>query len=232
MSSGKSVYIFIGPPGSGKGTLSHLCAKALGWVQLSTGNLCRKHVAEQTEIGKQIDFALKSGKLVSDSLINTMVHDWFINTIEHVDSIILDGYPRTVGQAQVLHEFLQKKLPHVLVKVIRFSISDESVITRICGRLVCQNKDCQEVYSLNSGVRTPCAQMKCDKCSTDLGRRDDDISDSVKDRLQTYYKHEQDLLNFYKENFFTMQELAVEKHVDKVFEDFKKSVGINSHDHH
>ena len=120
MNPKKSVFIFIGPPGSGKGTLSHLCVSSLRWVQLSTGNLCRKHIAEQTEIGKQIDFALKSGKLVSDSLINAMVHDWFSMTIQEADNIILDGYPRTVAQAEALHEYLQKNLSHVDVQVIRF----------------------------------------------------------------------------------------------------------------
>jgi len=227
LSQQKSVYIFVGPPGSGKGTLSHLCVKTLGWVQLSTGNLCRKHIAEQTEIGKQIDFALKSGKLVSDYLINAMVHEWFASTIQHADSVILDGYPRTVGQAQALHDFLQKNLPQVSVKVVRFFISDESVISRICGRLVCQNKDCQEVYSLNPGARVPSQEMKCDVCSSDLGRRNDDAVAAVTDRLQTYHKHEQDLLNFYAQTLFEAKELTVEKHLDEVFEDFKKLVGLN-----
>lgn len=227
MSQKKSVYIFVGPPGSGKGTLSHLCVKTLGWVQLSTGNLCRKHIAEQTEIGKQIDFALKSGKLVSDCLINAMVHEWFASTIQQADSIILDGYPRTVGQAQALHEFLEQHLPEVSVNVVRFFISDESVISRICGRLVCQNKDCQEVYSLNIGARVPSQEMKCDVCSSDLGRRNDDAVAAVVDRLQTYHKHEQDLLNFYAQTLFEAKELTVEKHLDEVFEDFKKLVGLN-----
>ena len=68
----KSIFIFLGPPGSGKGSLSQFCVKRLGWQQLSTGNLCREHIARQTEIGKQIDFAIKSGKLISDSLIIEM----------------------------------------------------------------------------------------------------------------------------------------------------------------
>ena len=67
----KQVYIFVGPPGAGKGSLSRYVLKSLGWVQLSTGNLCRKHIAEQTSIGKEIDFAIKSGKLISDNLITS-----------------------------------------------------------------------------------------------------------------------------------------------------------------
>jgi adenylate kinase len=227
LSQKKNVYIFVGPPGSGKGTLSHLCVKTLGWVQLSTGNLCRKHIAEQTEIGKQIDFALKSGKLVSDNLINAMVNEWFVSTIQHADNIILDGYPRTVGQAQVLHDFLKQHLPSLNVKVIRFYISNESVINRICGRLICLNKDCQEVYSLHKGARVPSQEMKCDVCLTDLGRRNDDAVTAVQDRLQTYHKHEQDLLNFYAQTEFEAKELSVEKQLDEVFDDFKKLIGSN-----
>ena len=231
MKPGKSVYIFIGPPGSGKGTLSQLCAKTLNWVQLSTGNLCRKHVAEQTEIGKQIDFALKSGKLVSDSLVNTMVQEWFEKTIQQSDNIILDGYPRTVAQAESLYDFLQK-YKHVSVWVIRFFIDDQSVINRISGRLVCKNKNCQEVYSLNPDARIPTQEMQCDVCCAALGRRNDDADIAIKDRLQTYHKHEQDLLNFYRQTSFTTKELAVEKQLDQVFEDFKKLVEISENDYH
>lgn len=224
MSQKKQVYIFIGPPGSGKGTLSHLCERKLGWIQLSTGNLCRKHIAEQTEIGKQIDFALKSGKLVSDSLINAMVHDWFNSIIKQEDNIILDGFPRTVGQAEALHDFLKPHLEIIDVQVVRFSISDESVISRICGRLVCLNKDCQEVYSLNPGSRMPAKHMKCDICSSELGRRNDDAVTAVKDRLQTYHKHERDLLGFYARTPFLVKEFMAEMHLEDVFEEFKKLV--------
>ncbi len=228
MKSAKSVYIFVGPPGSGKGTLSHLCVKTLGWVQLSTGNLCRRHIADRTEIGQQIDFALKSGKLVSDDLINAMVQEWFISAIQESDNIILDGYPRTVGQAQALHTFLQEKMPNVSVNVVRFFISDEAVVSRICGRLVCQNKDCQEVYSLHPGARIPAMEMRCDSCSGILGRRTDDAITAVQDRLQTYYKHEQDLLNFYAQEPFKTKELAVNKQLDEVFEEFKELVGLSN----
>jgi adenylate kinase len=225
LSPGKNVFIFIGPPGSGKGTLSHLCVKALGWVQLSTGNLCRKHIAEQTEIGKQIDFALKSGKLVSDSLINDMVHDWFATTVQESDNIILDGYPRTVAQAEALHDFLNKKMPEVAVQVVRFFVSDDVVINRICSRLVCLNKDCQEVYSSSPGSRQSKRAMICDVCSSQLGRRNDDEMSSAIDRLQTYHKHEQELINFYRRAHLTIKEFEVERPLVQVFDDFKKVIG-------
>lgn len=225
MSPGKNVFIFIGPPGSGKGTVSQLCVNTLGWVQLSTGNLCRKHIAENTQIGKQIDFALKSGKLVSDSLINEMVHDWFGTTIQRSDNIILDGYPRTVAQAKALHDFLVKSMPEVRVQVVRFFASDEVVISRIGHRLVCSNKDCQQVYSTNPGARKPKHEMICDECSSLLVRRNDDEGSSVKDRLQTYHKHERELIDFYKQAHLAVREFEVERPLEQVFDDFKKIVG-------
>lgn len=219
------MFIFIGPPGSGKGTLSQLCVTTLGWVQLSTGNLCRKHIAENTQIGKQIDFALKSGKLVSDSLINEMVHDWFGITIQSSDNIILDGYPRTVAQAKSLHDFLMKRMPEVQVQVVRFFASDEVVIGRIGHRLVCSNKDCQQVYSTNVNARQSREPMICDECSSLLIRRNDDEGSSIMDRLQTYHKHEQELINFYKQVQLVVREFEVEKPLEQVFADFKKIVG-------
>ena len=98
------VILFIGPPGSGKGTLSQKCVQKLGWQQISTGDLCRRHIAKQTEIGKSIDFAIKSGKLVSDGLISQMVFDWFRQENIESDVVILDGYPRTVNQAKDFDE--------------------------------------------------------------------------------------------------------------------------------
>lgn len=225
MSTTKNVYIFIGPPGSGKGTLSHLCVKLLGWVQLSTGNLCRKHIAEATEIGKQIDFAIKSGNLVSDSLINAIVYQWFADTLATADNIILDGYPRTVAQAHALYEFLTPRLSGVGVRIIRFFVSDKAVVERIGARLVCLNKDCQEVYSLHRNARVPAIPMKCDICSSELGRRDDDEQSAVTDRLQTYHRHEQDLLNYYQATPFAIEHFSVEKPLEEVFEEFKKLIG-------
>lgn len=227
MSVPKKVYLFIGPPGSGKGTLSHLCVKNLDWVQLSTGNLCRKHVAEYTEIGKQIDFALKSGKLVSDSLITDVVKEWFVEAINHADSIILDGYPRTLGQATAFHEYFLKNKAQAELIIVRFNIDDETVLARICGRLVCQNRDCQKVYSLLEG--SPCAPqeiMKCDACCSELGRRNDDRVAAIKERLLIYHQHEQDLLNFYHEQGYPIREFSAKGQLPEVFNDFKKLVGI------
>ncbi len=98
MSTERSIVIFIGPPGAGKGSLSQLCVKELGWAQLSTGNLCRYHITEQTELGKQIDLAIKSGKLISDGVIVDMVDKALPETFKQSPIVILDGFPRTVAK--------------------------------------------------------------------------------------------------------------------------------------
>ena len=217
------VYLFIGPPGSGKGTLSNLLVRQYGWAQLSTGNLCRKHISEQTEIGKQIDLAIKSGKLVSDSLVNAMVEQWFAEVVTQTSDIILDGYPRTVAQAQAFDAFLTKLPTPVDLWVIRFGISDQAVIERIAGRLMCQNKECQKVYSaIGESHLAPKSPMICDACGSALGRRNDDAGALISERLSAYHKHEQDLIDFYKKQNYRIIEINVEMPFDAVFTDFRQ----------
>lgn len=223
------LVIFIGPPGSGKGTLSQLCVDRLGWRQLSTGALFRKHIAEQTPIGKSIDFAIKSGKLVSDELVTSMAIEWLADTFNREKSdIILDGFPRTVAQAAALKEFIgQQSLP-VEIKVVRFYMTDEGIIRRLMARRMCSTKACQAVYSVIEG--SPLAPKKhneCDKCSGVLERRSDDTEEAIKNRLKTYHDHEKKLLDFYRNDpDTTMLELDVDKTSDSVFADFTKAIGF------
>jgi adenylate kinase family enzyme len=130
------VFIFIGPPGAGKGSLSTLCVRRFGWVQISTGNLCRKHIAEQTKIGKEIDLIIKSGKLINDDLINTMVFEWFNEHAGRSSGIIFDGYPRTVAQAEAFGAMLNEMFPAVRVHVVLFELADDVVVDRLCSRYV------------------------------------------------------------------------------------------------
>ena len=225
----KDIYIFIGPPGSGKGTLSNLCVSQFGWEKLSTGNLCRKHIIEQTEIGKQIDFALKSGKLVSDSLIICLVEEWFEHISTKADAVILDGYPRTVAQAQALDAYVSKNLPLVKTTIMRFFVDDDVVVARLGSRYTCTNKDCQAVYSLVEGsALAPKHAGVCDYCSSPLGKRSDDESQAIRERLVVYHKHEQDLLSFYASREYGLIEFNVDKNLDAVFSDFKQLTCLNS----
>ena len=117
-----NIVIFLGPPGSGKGSLSNLAIKNMGFNQISTGNLCRHHIANATDIGKQIDVIIKAGKLISDELITNMVFDWLGQQVDKFSPIILDGYPRTVNQAIALEAFV-KEFINLVAKKLDIKIS-------------------------------------------------------------------------------------------------------------
>lgn len=224
-------YILIGPPGSGKGTLSKRCIEQFGWKQLSTGNLCRMHVAQETEIGKQIDAYLKAGKLMSDELIAQMVDAWLSDVTKGKKPIILDGFPRTINQAKILYELTKEKYPLLQLSVIRFIISDEAAIDRICNRFICNNTDCQAVYS-GKGTSGLGAQknMQCDMCGAALSKREDDVPEVIQGRLSTYRKYEQHMLNYFTESKQPVHEFEVERPFNEIFSSFLESVVPGMHD--
>lgn len=222
----KEVYLFMGPPGSGKGSLSKLCVKQFGWDQLSTGNLCREHISRQTEIGKQIDFAIKSGKLISDSLVTEMVDNWLSEILESTRGIILDGFPRTVAQAEAFNDLLVNKFNYVNLKIIKLTVPNDEIVARLAGRYICTNNKCQAVYSLLSGSSLkPKNELACDDCSQKLVRRSDDEEESVRERLKIYYSHERDLLDFYVKKMHRITELNGARQLNVIFEDFKRLIG-------
>ncbi|MGB8367367.1 MAG: nucleoside monophosphate kinase [Candidatus Babeliales bacterium] len=218
----EKIFIFIGPPGAGKGSLSTLCTQEFGWKQLSTGNLCRRHIAKETSIGKKIDFTIKSGKLIADELITRMIIDWFMNFSANGNTTILDGYPRTIGQARSFGNFIRKTFVDSQLKIVKLLIPDDVVIKRLGRRYVCQNSDCQAIYSLKPGsINHSKKSFTCDYCTSSLGRRDDDKEKTVRERLKTYYKFEDELLNFYQHEGRAIKKVNVDKPLNKVFEDFK-----------
>lgn len=222
----KSIYIFIGPPGSGKGSLSRLCEQRLGWVQLSTGDLCRQHIAQGTEIGKQMDFAIKSGKLISDSLIVEMVGNWLLTQESDDKPVIFDGFPRTVPQIHALQKLFEDRHIAARLVIVHMVLPDEVVEMRLKSRLICGNKDCQIVYSAIDSKLAPRQEMQCDECSSELIRRSDDHENSIKERLLVYYKHKQGLLDFYQTIGQAVVDLPAQGHVEEVFNSFQNIVGL------
>ncbi len=217
------IFLFLGPPGSGKGTLSEMCVNEFGWEQLSTGNLCREHIAQSTEIGKQIQKVIDSGNLVSDELIATMVVDWISNqqTVPH--GIVFDGYPRTKNQASMLYDFLKNKLPQFELVLVKLDIDVQLLLTRILNRVVCSNKQCNRVYSLvSSSEMQPKNDRICDVCHAPLIQRNDDNQESLKQRLKIYYQHEQEIIDFYSSQGLKIDILQGSGGVSDVFEEFKK----------
>lgn len=188
--------------------------------------MCRKHIAEQTPVGKAIDFAIKSGKLISDELVTSMVEQSLQEAFEKSPVVILDGYPRTVTQARQLAQLLETQFKHIKLTVVRFNVSDELLIQRLSARYLCKNQNCQAVYSLLEGSQqSPKNGLICDKCGQALYRREDDQPVAVKERLKTYHVFEQDLLAYYlNEKPVKIINLAADKSLAEVFEDFKTHV--------
>jgi adenylate kinase len=217
------IFLFLGPPGSGKGTLSEMCVNEFGWPQLSTGNLCRQHIAQGTVIGKQIEQIIAHGQLVPDEIIATMVVDWIAQQQTIPQGIVFDGYPRTKNQAAILYNFLKEKLPQFELVLIKLNIDVQLLSDRILNRVVCANKHCARVYSLSSAsAMQPKKTMTCDNCSSALIQRSDDTQESLKERLHIYFQHEQEIIDFYQNKGLKVDMLQSEQNVQSLFEEFKK----------
>ncbi|MBL4588185.1 nucleoside monophosphate kinase [Candidatus Babeliales bacterium] len=188
-------FSLCGPPGSGKGTLAARCEKELGATFLSVGDLCRKHIAQEDDLGKVFIQYTSKGKLVPDELIVKIVHQWLESNIEKEELILLDGYPRTVFQANALNVFF-KKYKQVTFEVVFLNVLDDIIIERISSRLVCSDKNCQAVYST---LAKPSKKVGfCDQCNAPLIRRKDDDPMVVRKRIEDYNDIKSALLERYK----------------------------------
>ncbi|MCK4651352.1 nucleoside monophosphate kinase [Candidatus Babeliales bacterium] len=216
----KIIFSFFGPPGSGKGTVAEMCVQGLGFKVLSTGNLFRKHISLGTDFGKLIKDYIDIGKLVPDEFVGNIVLDWLKDAASSGMPIILDGYPRTSGQAEHFFKTFKDFAPDYEFRVIYFIISDEEVIKRLTNRFVCQNKNCQAVYppfapAVKKGI--------CDLCGEKIVRRKDDSVEVVKDRLRQYPRYKDDLLSYYKKTDLLVESFDVEgKSIENVFKSFKE----------
>ena len=227
MQKQSKLFLFMGLPGSGKGTISHMCTTKLGWMQLSTGNLCREHIQKQTELGKHIDFIIKSGKLVEDEIILEMIKQWLMHVLNSEAVVILDGFPRTVRQAHLLDEILKQLTMPVQIEIVHFDIDSEKIIDRILYRAVCTNKECQQVYSLKpASDLAPQSHGKCDHCQASLMQRSDDTIESIRHRFDVYHHNEQDIKSYYVEHGCKISVVNADRSVQEIFENVENIAGI------
>ena len=219
------LLIFSGPPGSGKGSLSQLCVSRLGFKQVSTGNLCRQEIAKESEIGKKIDFLIKSGNLVPDSQITKMVYDWFKEQPDESAPTILDGYPRTVKQAQQFHEMIADGTLPFRVIVVNLLLDDGTVVQRLGSRFVCKNKQCEKIYSANPNAQMmPEKEGICDQCGGQVGQRKDDVPEVILERLKVYHQHAQSLLDFYKSAGYEIVNIDADQPVVDMLHQFEQKI--------
>lgn len=209
----------MGEPGSGKGTLARLCEKKLGYRVLSTGELLRRHIAEQTELGKEVEAYLKEGRLVPDEMITSMVGEWLSHAVLAEKPIILDGYPRTTIQADMFLALLQEQFPQHNYVVLLVSLPHEEIVHRLAKRIVCSNKSCQATFSTTMFERDD--NLSCLTCKASLVRRPDDAEDVVRKRLTVYELHHNEVVSFYKEKNVCLKTLPVSGlSINEVFESF------------
>jgi adenylate kinase len=185
--------IFLGPPGSGKGTQATRLAERLGLVQLSSGDALRRDRKEGSEIGRKAVQYMDAGTLVPDEVI-TGVMLAAVDKLPSESGFILDGFPRTVPQAQSLDAGLQQRKMKIDA-VIDFRLSDEEIVRRIVERRVCQS--CQATYNLS--FLPPKVPGRCDKCGGELVQRPDDHREVVVTRLKTYNAQTAPLVEYYSQ---------------------------------
>ncbi|MEE8259346.1 MAG: adenylate kinase [Sphingomonadales bacterium] len=187
------ILILLGPPGAGKGTQAQAIMAANGLVQLSTGDMLREAVAAKSELGQVAKAAMDAGELVSDDIVISVIAE----RIENKDcerGFILDGFPRTVAQAEALDLMLEVKGSQ-LDHVIEIRVDEEELVKRIAGRFSCAK--CKENY--HDTFKRPGKDGVCDVCGgTEFTRRSDDRAETVRARLKAYRNQTAPLLPYYK----------------------------------
>ena len=184
--------ILLGPPGAGKGTQAQRIVEKHGIPQLSTGDMLRAAVSAGTEVGKRAKAVMDAGKLVSDDIVIAIVSER-IDAADCAKGFILDGYPRTLVQADAVEAMLSSKHMELDV-VIEIQVNDSILVERVAGRYTCAN--CGAGY--HDENLKPKVDGVCDKCgSTHFKRRPDDNRDTVRTRLQAYYKETSPLIGYY-----------------------------------
>lgn len=186
--------IMLGAQGTGKGTVAGILSEKLGIPQISTGDIFRKNVKEETELGIEANKYMKTGALVPDEITVPMV----ANRLEEDDAkngVILDGFPRTIAQAEKLDEMLAKT-GNKIDLVINLTTPREEIIERILTRRVCSNQQCKATY--NIVMNPPKKEGICDKCGSKLVQREDDTSeDAIRKRLAIYDEQTSPLVDYY-----------------------------------
>lgn len=210
--------ILLGPPGAGKGTQATRLEDAYEIAQLSTGEMLRAEVEAGSEIGKKADGLMKDGKLVPDDLIIDMIGDQF-GRDSCRNGFILDGFPRTVPQAEALDVMLKEKglkMDHVM----SIEVDDEAMVRRITGRFSCAN--CGAGY--HEEFQKPKVDGVCDACgSTEFTRRADDTAETVRERLKAYHAQTEPIIDYYRK-FSLVRRIDGMEPIDKVTDQLKSAI--------
>ena len=212
--------ILLGAPGAGKGTVAKMLTALDGSVQISTGDILRGAVQAGTELGKKAEAFMKAGDLVPDELIMGIME----NRLQEPDcekGFLLDGFPRTIPQAEALKELLAK-LNIKLDMAVNIDVPRDVILDRLTTRRTCSNTDCQAIYNVKSNP--PKQEGVCDKCGSPVVQREDETEEAISQRLETYNEKTAPLIGFYDKEGLLVTSTATSS--DDVINLIKEKLGL------
>ena len=206
--------IFLGPPGAGKGTLAAKAVDILGLPHISTGVIFRAAIAAQSPLGLKVKAIIDAGKLVDDETTTELVKERLAQD-DAQKGYILDGFPRTIPQAESLAQF------SAVEKVINFDAPDKTVLERLGGRRVC--RACG--YNFHAVFNKPKTEGVCDYCGAEVYIRDDDRPEAIQKRLEVYRAQTAPLIDFYRKQGILV-DIDARPMVDEIVVNFKRVLGL------
>lgn len=207
-------FIFLGPPGAGKGTLAAAVSALYGIPHISTGEIFRAAIKAQTPLGKKVKAIIDSGALVGDDITVELIRDRLAQS-DAKNGFILDGFPRTINQAEQLEKIAK------IDCAVNFDINDEAVVERLSGRRVCRK--CS--HNFHVVFMPPEKENTCTHCGGELYIRDDDKPESIKRRLEVYRAQTAPLIDFYRSKNL-LKNIDAKPATDIILTDFKKNFPV------
>ena len=212
--------VLMGPPGAGKGTQADVMARNLFVPHISTGDIFRANIKAGTELGQLANQYISKGDLVPDEVTLAMIKDRLAED-DCAKGFILDGLPRTIGQADALEAILAEQGKQ-LDKVVNIDVPEELLIARLCGRRVCRN--CSQTYHLENNPPTEAG--RCDECGGELYQRADDSEETIKNRLEVYRAQAEPLIAYYEQKGLLLS-INGNQTINNVLMDIGKGLGQN-----
>jgi adenylate kinase len=212
--------ILLGAPGAGKGTVAKLLTAVDGSVQISTGDILRGAVQAGTDLGKKADAFMKAGDLVPDDLIMGIMEER-LQEPDCEKGFLLDGFPRTIPQAEALKELLGR-IGVKLDMAVNLDVPRDVILDRLTTRRTCSNSDCQAIYNVKSSPTK--VEGVCDKCGSPVIQRDDETEEAISKRLETYNEKTAPLAAYYEKEGLLTNVNATSS--DIVVQSIKDKVGI------